>query len=453
MRSFRNLPVLLLVTGTAIHSQQTSTYARIKARLDAIPAIDTHEHIQPFSELPGRVQTASGLGVNLFSVWKQSYYSAVHRLTPWTDGQDFDQWWSAARNDFADAKAASFYRYQLSAFKDLYGVDFETMTPAQARDLDRRIFENYKTPAWIRRVVDKANIELMLFDPRIRFDFEPPYDFAVLALRVNPLLLAFHPDETPDPLHSPYSFAAKRGLPMRTLDDYVGVLDRLFQDAAQAGIVCLKYSGAYRRTLQFDNVQAASVASTFGRRRQELNAQQIKAFEDFVFWKLCELAAKYDLPFQVHTGHGRLQGSNPMLLLDLIEANPRTKFVLFHGGFPWTGETGAIAMRNPGNVWIDSVWLPTLSFSMARRALHEWLEMVPSTKIMWGGDALLAEGLYGGTVFTRECLAEVLAEKVDQRRIKEADALRIGRQILRDNALALFPSMRKRLWRKDVPRE
>jgi len=168
---------------------------------------------------------------------------------------------------------------------------------------------------------------------------------------------------------------------------------------------------------------------------------------------LCELAAKYDLPFQVHTGHGRLQGSNPMLLLDLIEANPRTKFVLFHGGFPWTGETGAIAMRNPGNVWIDSVWLPTLSFSMARRALHEWLEMVPSTKIMWGGDALLAEGLYGGTVFTRECLAEVLAEKVDQRRIKEADALRIGRQILRDNALALFPSMRKRLWRKDVPRE
>ncbi|MBM3740469.1 MAG: hypothetical protein FJW39_32360, partial [Acidobacteria bacterium] len=277
MRSCWNLPVLLLVTGTAIHSQQTSTYARIKARLDAIPAIDTHEHIQPFSELPGRVQTARGLGVNLFSVWKHSYYSAVHKLTPWTDGQDFDQWWSVARNDFADAKAASFYRYQLSAFKDLYGVDFETITPAQARDLDRRIFENYKTPAWIRRVVDKANIELMLFDPRIRFDFEPPYDFAVLALRVNPLLLAFHPDETPDPLHSPYSFAAKRGLPLRTLDDYVAVLDRLFQDAAQAGIVCLKYSGAYRRTLQFDNVQAASVAATFGRRRQELNAQQIKA--------------------------------------------------------------------------------------------------------------------------------------------------------------------------------
>jgi hypothetical protein len=47
-----------------------------------------------------------------------------------------------------------------------------------------------------------------------------------------------------------------------------------------------------------------------------------------------ELRARYDLPFQIHIGHRRIQGSNPMNLVDLIEAKARTKFILFHGGFP-----------------------------------------------------------------------------------------------------------------------
>ncbi len=34
-----------------------------------------------------------------------------------------------------------------------------------------------------------------------------------------------------------------------------------------------------------------------------------------------------------------------MNLLNLIEANPRTKFILFHGGYPWVGETGTIMSR------------------------------------------------------------------------------------------------------------
>ena len=42
-------------------------------------------------------------------------------------------------------------------------------------------------------------------------------------------------------------------------------------------------------------------------------------------WRLCELSAKYEIPFQIHTGDARIQGSNPMNLVNLIEANPRTK--------------------------------------------------------------------------------------------------------------------------------
>src|SRR4029077_19878296 len=186
----------------------------------------------------------------------------------------------------------------------------------------------------------------------------------------------------------------------------------------------------------------------FGKRRGQLSPEEIKEFEDFIMWRLSERAAKYELPFQIHTGQAKIQGSNPMLLVDLIEAHPRTKFILFHGGFPWVGETGVIGMRHGSHVWIGSVGLPTLSYTTAKRAFHEWLEVMPSNRIMWGADCNHAEGIYGATEFTRRCLAEVLAEKVDRGDLLEEHALRIGQQILRDNALELFPQLKRQLWKR-----
>ena len=86
-----------------------------------------------------------------------------------------------------------------------------------------------------------------------------------------------------------------------------------------------------------------------------------------------------------------------------------------------------------------------ISFMAAKRAFHEWLEVMPSDRIMWGADCTNAEGIYGATEFTRRCIAEVLAEKVERGDLVEEHALRIGRQILRDNALKLFPQLNERL--------
>lgn len=73
---------------------------------------------------------------------------------------------------------------------------------------------------------------------------------------------------------------------------------------------------------------------------------------------------------------------------------------------------------------------------------------MPSNRIMWGADTVQAEGIYAATEFTRQCLAEALAEKVARHELREEHALRIGRQILRENALELFPKLRRMLWRK-----
>ena len=449
MKTILSLLLCCSAVAQVADTKQTATYKRVKAELDAVPAIDTHDHLWPFETLPGYVETERGHGMNLSSIWRNSYYTWFNPTTKWTAGGKFEDWWQKAKSDFANARATSFYRYQLPAFEDLYGVDFEKITDEQASALNDRIFENYRDQKWLYHVVtERANIELMLNDPYwARLKFTTYYPFEVLVFNVTTLVRGFNSSEFSNPWDSPYRFAADNGLELKSLDDYLTVIDRVFQKAKAAGAVCLKTTLAYERTLDFVNVPKERAEKAFGRSRKTLTDAERKDFEDFIMWRLVELSAKYDLPFQIHTGQARIQGSNPMLLVDMIAANPKTKFILFHGGFPWVGETGVILMRHSSHVWIDSVWLPTLSYTTAKRAFHEWLEVMPSDRIMWGADCNHAEGIYGATEFTRRCVAEVLAEKIDRGELKDEHALRIGRQILRDNALALFPQLKDRLWK------
>ena len=329
--------VLLSVPAClAQDTKDTPTYKRVKAYLDSVPAIDTHDHLWPFEKLPGYEETERGRGMKLAGLWRANYFTWLQRLTPWTPGGRFEDWWSVAKHDFENARAASFYRYMLPAFQNLYGVDFDRITDEQAADLDARIFENYRDQKWLYHVVtERANKELMLNDPHWgRHDFTTYYPWEVLVYNVGPLLQGYHPSEFGKPSDDPYYFAQQQGMKVESLDDYLAVLDRLFQTARERGAVCLKTTVTYRRTLRFEKVPKERVDRAFGRPRSELSPQEVKDFEDFIMWHLSELGAKYELPFQIHTGIARIQGSNPMLLVNLIAGNPRTKFILFHGGFP-----------------------------------------------------------------------------------------------------------------------
>jgi predicted amidohydrolase/predicted TIM-barrel fold metal-dependent hydrolase len=431
----------------------TEVYRRIKTSIDSVPAIDTHDHLRSFNAIPGRVETPEGRGMTLRSLWGNSYVTRTTRITRWPADQQFDTWWKDARDDFDDVRACSFYRYMLPAFRDLYGVDFDTITHDQARDLNGRIFANYRDDKWLIDVVTKrANIELMFIDPHWnRLQFAQEYKFSVPVLNVTMLMSASHPDRIAAKRDSPFAWAARKNLKCETFDEFLSVIDAIFTEAVASDAACLKSTQAYQRSLRYQKVTKEQAASVFGKTPDEATDEQQRQFEDFMFWHVCHLSAKYELPFQVHTGDARIQGSNPILLVDVIEANPQTKFILFHGGYPWVGETGAIAMKHR-NVWIDSCWLPTLSYTMAKRAYQEWLEAAPSNRIMWRADISDAEGIYGATEFTRQCLAEALAEKVARDELREEHANRIGRQIMRDNALALFPKLRRRLWRTAAAR-
>ncbi len=366
------VPLVLVSLARADDVKQTELYARIKAAIDAVPAIDTHEHLRAFDEIPNRVSTPRGMGMTLHSIWAGSYYRWTNPLSPWPADGQFETWWQQAQHDFDDARATSFYRYMLPAFRDLYGVDFDTITAEQAAALNARIFDNYQNDQWLHEVIVKrANIELMLIDPYwSRLQFAREYKYSVPVLNVTTLMSGSHPDRFMTDADSPYAYARRLGLKTDTLTDYLAVIDAIFEQAVASDAVCLKSTQAYQRSLHYEPVSQERAAAIYGRPPAETSADEQRDFEDFMFWHVCRLSAKHELPFQIHTGQARVQGSNPLLLVDAIAANPQTRFILFHGGYPWVGEAGVIAMRHK-NVWIDSCWLPTLSYTMAKRACRE----------------------------------------------------------------------------------
>lgn len=444
---------ILLLTVVATESvfagatRDTRLYKKIKADLDSVPAIDTHEHLRPFDQLGGFRETTQGKGMNLHGIWGESYFPWCNELTPWTAGMSFNAWWADARDDFDNARATSFYRYLLPAFEDLYGVDFDHISDREAKALDNQIFGHYRSPEWLMDVIrKKSNIEVILNDPNWdRLGHTPAYPFEAFAFNVTTVVRAFHPEAVKSAAENPYVWAAEHGLAVNTLEAYVELLDKLCAARKADGAVALKTTLAYERSLAFENVTAEQAAKIFGKTPDAVSREEQRVFENYIMWRLCELSAKHDLPFQIHTGQARIEGSNPMLLVELISKNKETKFILFHGGYPWVNETAVILQRHGRHVWVDSCWLPTLSYSTAKRAYHEWLDAFPSNRILWGGDSSTAEAIYGATELTRRCLAEVLAEKVAGGTLTREQAAHIGRQILRENALELMPRLRESL--------
>ena len=76
-----------------------------------------------------------------------------------------------------------------------------------------------------------------------------------------------------------------------------------------------------------------------------------KAFGDCVVDRLCRLAGERDIPFQMHLGSALIRGSRPLAVAGRIERRPRTRFLLMHLAYPWTGELLGMAFvyRNIGS--------------------------------------------------------------------------------------------------------
>lgn len=223
-----------------------------------------------------------------------------------------------------------------------------------------------------------------------------------------------------------------------SLDEYLTMIERVITEKKAAGCVCLKSALAYDRALDFKPQSKRAAERVFGKPPTNVAPDELKAFGNFIFDYICELAARHGLPIQNHTGLARLGGSNPMNLIPMIEKHPDTKFVLFHGGYPWVEQIAALS-HNYANVYVDLCWLPVICTSAAERALHSLLEAArDSSRITWGGDCWFITESYAGSLAMRHVLKKVMTDKVVDGYLTDSRARRLAERILQDNAKELY---------------
>lgn len=425
----------------------------IKKELFAVPMINTHDHI----EIQTKIMEASKNKSYLYDLmllndnngllsylpdeaWRMAQFDfgEARGVVSATADNNLSKMWKKLEPVMHYAKGSNHYRMFMRACKDLFGLDYEHIdNEEQWIELSEKISEANQKEEWYRYVLkEKANIETTIVVGRATPEVEKEYFTS--AINLGDFLIGYD-GEVLSSLEEKYKSKVEN------FDDYIDLLDKAFRTITEQGTIALKDCTAYTRSLDFKNVTKRDALKGFepvvhqGWALKSISSIDIKNFQDYMMFQIAKGCSKYNIPIQIHTGPpAPTVGSNPINLMELIECNPETKFVILHLG-PYADEF-AVAAKFNSNVYIDFAWNLTgyPGPSGFKRILSDWLEIMPWDKFMYGADCCVVEETYGTILTVRELISEVLAEKVQNGFTDIDTAIEIGKGILRNNAKKLY---------------
>ena len=424
--------------------RSSPVYRRIKAAVDEIRLIDTHEHL---------VSETLWLTHEVDFFYWFSHYSSSDLVSSGMKKEDLSfvrdaqntprERWSRMAAYWPFVKYTGYGQALRIAARDIYGVP--DIAESTWSELSERISASQK-PGFYEQLLRKhAGIDLVILDqiredpywsPESAVDNDPHPGYFVRVKRLDKFV-TFDKGDIPE-------YEEQFGVKIETFDDMLAALKAAFAQVEAEGYVGLKSGLAYSRILRYEDTSREEAERAFGKiMAGETSFEQCRPYRDFMMHRIVKRAGELDLPFQIHTGLQEGNGniitnSNPTHLVNLFLQYPDTRFDIFHGSFPYMGELAALA-KNFRNVYLNMCWLPVISPTTSRLWLHQWLETVPANKIIaFGGDYLFPAGTYGHSVIVRRVVAETLTEKVEGGYLTEQEAVYIARRILRENAVDLF---------------
>lgn len=342
----------------------------------------------------------------------------------------------------------------LDADKALYG------SAANRQTVMREKGNTY--PAW---VLDQIGEETMIANrvtmgdgvepPRFRW---VPYADALIFPLDNSQLAARNPDRKAffaleDGLRQLYWKEAGMEAVPATLSEYLNrVVTPTLERQKQGGAIAEKFEAAYLRSLQFDAVDRAvadRIYARFAYKGPPPNGEY-KQLQDFLFRYITAECGRLGMAVHIHCDAGAgsyfdIAGSNPLLLESVLEDRSlrQTRFVMLHGGWPFTREITALLERP--NAYLDYSMQDLVRTPSALAAdLREWLEWLPE-KVMFGTDAYpysdqlgWEESAWIAARNGREALAIALTGMLRDGEITRERASELARMVLRDNARKLY---------------
>ncbi len=418
-------------------------YKSIRAEVDKIKIIDTHEHLNLPDKLAGTGKIDFG---RLFM-----HYAACDLVSAGMRPEDMEkvrdpksEWstaekWRAVKPFYEKTWNTGYCECLRIAIRDIYGIeDFRDDTIAELSSQ----MDGVERESWTRTVFDKAGIELAMFNGTAA---------PVYHTKRYPGLFLYDMCDDFSTFERMDEMQAVTELDITSLDGYLKVIDWYFDHFADEA-VALKIGRAYDRTLSFEEVAREDAEKLFARllNDPEMSKGEKKPLEDFIVHYCVRKCGEHDLVVKVHTGLQEGNGnyitsSRAALMMNLFMQYPETRFDIFHISWPYTEELINIC-KNFRNVYVDFCWAWIFNPPAARRYLSDMLETVPLNKIHgFGGDFVFVEGTYGHSVIARREIARVLAEKVAEGRFTEEFAVHAAQRMLRENPLENFRVRQKQL--------
>ncbi len=448
-RSFlRSLSGLAAVSALAASPapQRGSFERNLVAAVDAIPLVNTHEHIIPEEE---RV----ALDVDFFSL--AGHYAINDMISAGLSGDDLrlvrdesapaQRRWQAFEPYWNNARFTGYGQALRIAIRDIYGV--ENISGETLATINDRIRAKNQPGLYEDILIRRSNIEYSVLDDYWNpAPVAPNPKFFVYARKFDRFV-------SPQSVENVRAIEELTDVSVTNLGGLKRAMERSFEQSLEAGMVNVKSTLAYNREIHYAEVSEfeaeqdvqqllnnrRSIPSGFRNRLE----RPYRRLEDHLFHHLMQLAQEHKIPVQIHTGlhagNGNfIENSKPTHLTNLFFLYPTVKFDLFHLSYPYQGELSVLAKIFP-NVHIDFCWAHIISGHLSRRALHEMLETVPANKLFgYGGDYRYPELSYAHAKMARRNISQVLTEKVEEGFCSETEALELARMLLHDNPDHMF---------------
>lgn len=407
------------------------SYEKIRQEIEKIPWIDSHSHVLHWNIIKARqtgrceVEPLARLLLDFNN--RPTYITAgmsEHTIQGILSGHFIPEQQKKAILSFSTVQNHMSYIYLMRGIRELYGIDIWCINEENwdminkavdeaHKDFYRLLKETYNNGnikksilnLWAEKCYnyvgvyrdslsqEDAEIDKQSFWFSATFDFRAMLPFAPLTMK----------------------YAADFGMEINNIDDYEELLCRTAQYLVEEkGAQAFKISEMYFRRLDYSVVGKEQAASCFNQHR---TPEQEKCLSDFTACTVFRLAAQYDIPVQIHTGNRwgefAIFDVNPAYLSEVIKVFKDTKFELLHGGDPYFGESSSLAETYP-NVYLNLSSLPVNSYDLCFEWLGRYLDKLPCSKISLGWDLFQPELVCGAAHFTRNIVAEVLANKIDR---------------------------------------
>jgi len=415
------------------------------AQLEAIPVIDSHEHLIP---------EAQRIAVELDVLCLLGDYSRDDLSAAGCPPQTVDQIvspqaplpqrWQLLKPYWPKIRNTSHARMFTHSMHELFNCtelnEAAIITASQQMQARNR-------SGWYREVLnERCNITLTLLD---RYATGTDCDRQLFAPVIH--VLDFIIPRTRKlfdlPTDSLSNLSAQLNRNIHSVDELVEAAHEHITAAKEQGAVAIKIIEAYWRTLHFAKVTHNEAQRVFNRlttqSQEGMSPAEAKPLQDYMIHTCIQAALENNMTIIFHTGlqaegQNIITNTNPTLLTNLFLEYKQARFDLFHAGYPYGSECGVLAKYFP-NVWVNLAWTHMLSAAGARQILRDWLDLIPASKVIgFGGDVEHVELVCGHLHQARGNLATVLAERIARGEDAQQQALHTARLLLHDNAVAAY---------------